>query len=301
MTETFIPNPTMRRPPADVLGHLLRLEAAGAPQTAFFQVAKAYRGGAIWPFELEIVHAVKDLFPLIKQENGGYDYGDPMLVPREKITEALAAFDPDHAAYLWPFEPQARVTNILPSDPAFTFGRSYTVIQCDDGTSGSGGGQIWVRVENNNGCIYGNDPDRFMLTDEFVAIHEARAGGGTLVRLGENCWTRSKQGAEETPAEAATLTPTTVERLLAQKVFAYVDEDTVRLNERSYKVKKAGVKLDPEEIVAQALARALEKDETATSNYIDADSLSFATLDGHFNLVEIAKTLLADLALEDKI
>lgn len=288
----FTPNPTLRRPPADILATLLALEAAGAPQSDFHAAAKAYRGGRIWPFEYDIVRAIQDLFPLVKQPSGGYDYADPATTDRALITQALQAFDPDHPAYRWPFDPGAKVVNVLPSSDAFTNGRTYTVIQCDDGEAGCGE-QTWVRVANDSGRVYGNDPERFMLADEYHAIHAARAGGGRLSKQAVNTWMRPRSGDGEVPPDSPHFDDALITRLKDKGVLISEGFGKVKLVERSRQVKRAGARLLNAEIVALALVEALQFEDPT----FELDAEGCITID-QIKAIDLAENLIRELGLE---
>ncbi|AFU86672.1 hypothetical protein D869_gp242 [Caulobacter phage CcrRogue] len=286
------------REPADIIRDLLALEAAGGSVAMFDKLVSDYRGGSIWPFEYDIVRAIQDLFHG-RDAEGKYKRFTADEVKREDITKALEAFDPDNEHYRWPFPQNAQAVYVGGSE-SFTVGKTYTLQKCYSSQSWNGE-NCYVAVLNDVGTLSGPGYEQFMLADEYHAIHAARAtSSGTLTQLGTDCWTTFPVNEAN-----AHFTDATVARLVEAGAFKDIDDGArrvVRIQDLHWKVKKAKVKRTPAVILADALKRAIEAAESTAyqgaSNWVDADDMRDAILDGHFNLEAIAQAVIDDLGLE---
>ncbi|AXQ68386.1 hypothetical protein HOT99_gp231 [Caulobacter phage CcrBL10] len=286
------------RQPAEILQTLLRLAHDTASVAEFDKVLSEYRGGAIWPDEYDIVRECQDLFHG-RDETGKYKRFSPEDVSLDSILAVLAKFDPDHEHYRWPFPQNAKAVYVGSSE-RFTVGKTYILVECYVSDSWNGE-NCYVRVIDDKGEESGPGYEQFMLADEYHAIHAARATpSGTLTQLGTDCWTTF-------PVDDANphFSDATVERLVEAGAFKDIDDGArrvVRIQDLHWKVKKAKVKRTPAVILADALKRAIEAAENTAyqgaSNWVDADDMRDAILDGHFNLEAIAQAVIDDLGLE---
>uniref|UniRef100_A0AB74UH01 Uncharacterized protein n=1 Tax=Caulobacter phage BL57 TaxID=3348355 RepID=A0AB74UH01_9VIRU len=292
-------SPVVRQPhayarqPADILTKLLALELVDAPTAMFEPHLKAYSGGRIFDFEYEIVRALQDLFYHGREKN--FDRKKPEEVDRAAITAILARFNPDDEHYRWPFEQNAQGAYVGSSEN-FTVGKVYTLVECYVGDSWDGE-NCYVKVTDDKGSTYGAGYEQFMLADEYQAIHAARNATGHLTQLGQDCWTVFP--VSEVNAHFA---DDTIERLIKAGAFKEIDDGdrrVVRLQDLNWKVKKAKAKRPAALILADALKRAIEAAEMpGMSNFVDADDVQDAVIDGHFNLEAISQAVIDDLGLE---
>ncbi|AFU87711.1 hypothetical protein CcrKarma_gp194 [Caulobacter virus Karma] len=282
------------RPPAEILQTLLAMAASGASVAEFDKVLSDYRGGAIWPFEYDIVRECQDLFHG-RDADGKYKRFTPDEVSLDSILKVLEAFDPDHEQYRWPF-PQNAQAVYVGGNENYTVGKTYTLVKCYLSDSWNGE-NCYVEVLNDRGTLCGPGYEQFMLADEYHAIVAANNASRTLTQLGQDCWTTF-------PVDEANphFSDDTVERLIKAGAFKEIvdgDRRVVRLQDLNWKVKKAKVKRTPAVILADALKRAiLEAPAPTPSNYVDADDAQDTVIDGHFNLEAIAQAVIDDLSLE---
>lgn len=260
-------------------------------------VDRRWTGGAIFPFEYEVVRACGQATTIAE-------------------VETLIAGIADHEHYKFPFAPGDKVVSLAKDGDPAPFGTRLTVDTCYVGQSWSGE-ECYVRFvgvgtpkADGTGAGYGYAS--FMLADEYDCIREARAGGGYLDRLlGSESWSRPQGPNGEVDPEASHGFTPVIERLIAKNVLrpaAYDNRGTtkplklvkVSLVETAPQIARAGFALTPQEQVEQALRRAMiTSSQLLTKPYVDfkGGDGKLVGLDGLFNIETWAKAVCEELGL----
>jgi len=285
MTKVIV---SAKRPAADIIETLRALVATEAGHANLVHAAKSYRGGQIFPFEYDVVTAVRDSKDL------------------DEAKAAIASID-DNPTYFFPFAPGDRVVALCDSGDSFRKGDTLIVDTCYV-SEGWGGQECYVRfvgvgTPNEDGTGAGHGYASFIKADEFAAIKEARAGGGYLVRLESGKWSRPITG-DATKDFAPDITQgdeAVVLRLIERGVFRGIEtakETRVALVESVKLIEKCGFGLTKQEQVEQAVRRvlAVESDYGRYVDYKD-DSNRLAGLSGLFPIDRIAGNLIVELGL----